>query len=83
VTVVLAARLTWQLVGTSLFIGLPANVTVQQVCVEWTTCVVPDNPVVVVLPWASGNPSSIAARVVRSDGSLEWHEARALPGNVG
>jgi hypothetical protein len=81
--VLLVARLTWNLVGATLFIGLPSDVTVQEVCVEWTTCVTPDNPVVVVLPWASGSPSSVSARFVRSDGSLGWQDAVPVPGFTG
>lgn len=73
-----AAMLTWNLVGGTLFIGLPAEVTVTEVCIDWLTCLVPDNAVVLVIPWDT-YPDSVIARFTRADGSAGSLEAFKWP----
>ena len=50
------AVLTWNLVSGTLFIGLPSDGLVDLVCVDDHLCVVPDNRVVVVVPWDGPTP---------------------------
>ena len=69
---VFAAGLTWNLIGGTLFIGLPSE-PVDRVCVE-ETCVVPDNSVCVVLTW-DGPPPVVYAK--RTDGT--WLAAVPVP----
>lgn len=64
----LYAKLTWNLVSGTLFIGLP-SVPVVEVCIGDELCVTPDNPVVIVLPWDGAVPS-VSARF--PDGSQQW-----------
>jgi len=51
VDLVAVATLTWNLVGASLFIGLPSDASVSQVCIGASYCVVPDNKQLIVLDW--------------------------------
>lgn len=75
---ILAAVLTWNLVKGTLFIGLPADVTVVQVCIDDWACYVPSNPQVLVVEWAGSNPSMMRAECER-DGKRMWVEAYATP----
>jgi len=77
-----AAVLTWNLIGSTLFIGLPANVRVYEVCINWEFCVHPDNAQVVVVPWDI-SPESVIARFTRSDGSSGSLEAVTWPAFIG
>ena len=54
------ASLTWNLVSKTLFIGLPSE-GVDEVCVEDSICVVPDNRQFVVIDW-DGPPPVVKAR---------------------
>lgn len=59
------ATLLWNLVGTSLFIGLPDG-GAEEVCIETPMtsplCLVPDNKQLVVVAW-DGPPPVVRARV--------------------
>lgn len=54
------ALLTWNLISGTLFIFLPSD-PVEEVCVDDHLCVVPDNRVVLLLPW-DGPPPVVKAR---------------------
>ena len=73
------AWLTWQLIGHSLFIGLPSGVTVQQVCIDDWICYVPDNPQLLVVEWKGANPAIMRAQIVKPDGVVIWVEAYGQP----
>jgi hypothetical protein len=66
------AALTWQLVGGTLFVGLPSGVTVEKACFRWQ-CVVPENKVVVVFQW-DGEPidRDVAVLVKAANGMASW-----------
>jgi hypothetical protein len=55
-----AASLTWNLINGVLFIGLPSY-PIDELCIA-ETCLVPDNTVVVVVPWERDETPTVKVR---------------------
>ena len=55
------ALFSWNLISGSLFILLPSDCVVEELCVEDALCLVPDNRVAIVIDW-DGPPPIVKAR---------------------
>ena len=84
---IVAAHLTYTIVGGSVFVGLPSTVReTVQVCVgdgHIETCVIPDNTVVISVPWLADSVTYVKALVTEINGMQQWHTAYPLPPFVG
>lgn len=78
----LFATLTWNVLPGAVYVGLPSDVIVEQVCVE-TVCVTPDNPQLVVIPWEGEPPFVTIAKVRYPDGTRGQMVAIQLPNYTG
>ena len=71
------ALLSWNLISGSLFISLPSDCIVEELCVDDVICLVPDNRVAIVLPWDGPPP------VVRARSGSSWVYAVPVPPYTG
>ena len=71
------ALLSWNLIAGTLFISLPSDCVIEELCVDDVICLVPDNRVSVVLPWDGPPP------VVKARSGVSWMFAVPVPSYTG